>query len=160
VFLIQATQNRDTLALQIMLDELIVATKDARDQFAGIEDEPEDELEQKRERFRAKEGWPQKKAVALSQQINSRLPGSRLGQLREHALQQGGIAVNAARLQEMLDFRGQLVDGRIFRGELRQGDTEFERGLKIRRTLSSCVRKREVENGHRPWRLDQCLHFG
>src|SRR5690242_2355309 len=30
VFLIQATQNRDTLALQLKLDELIVATRNAR----------------------------------------------------------------------------------------------------------------------------------
>jgi len=45
VFLIQATQNRDTLALQLKLDELIVATKDARNQIAGIEDAPEDEIE-------------------------------------------------------------------------------------------------------------------
>src|ERR1700744_2281705 len=34
VFLIQATQNRDTLALQLKLDELIVATKCARNQIA------------------------------------------------------------------------------------------------------------------------------
>jgi low affinity Fe/Cu permease len=45
VFLIQATQNRDTLALQLKLDELIVATKDARNQIAGIEDAAEDEIE-------------------------------------------------------------------------------------------------------------------
>src|ERR1700744_3798187 len=38
VFLIQATQNRDTLALQLKLDELIMATKDARNHIAGIED--------------------------------------------------------------------------------------------------------------------------
>src|SRR5215470_10926669 len=45
VFLIQSTQNRDTQALQLKLDELIVATKDARNQIAGIEDAPEDEIE-------------------------------------------------------------------------------------------------------------------
>jgi len=33
------------LALQLKLDELIVATKDARNQIAGIEDAPEDEIE-------------------------------------------------------------------------------------------------------------------
>jgi low affinity Fe/Cu permease len=53
VFLIQATQNRDTLALQLKLDELIVATRKARNQFAGIEDECERELEQRKEQFRA-----------------------------------------------------------------------------------------------------------
>jgi low affinity Fe/Cu permease len=37
VFLIQATQNRDTTALQLKLDELIVATRNARNHIAGIE---------------------------------------------------------------------------------------------------------------------------
>jgi low affinity Fe/Cu permease len=37
VFLIQATQNRDTLALQLKLDELILATKNASNHIAGIE---------------------------------------------------------------------------------------------------------------------------
>src|SRR6201995_4413272 len=41
VFLIQATQNRDTLALQLKLDELIVATKNARNRIAGIEETPD-----------------------------------------------------------------------------------------------------------------------
>ena len=51
VFLIQATQNRDTLALHLKLDELIVATKDARNQFAGIEDATERELEEQKDEF-------------------------------------------------------------------------------------------------------------
>jgi hypothetical protein len=34
VFLIQATQNRDTLALQLKLDELILATRNARNHIA------------------------------------------------------------------------------------------------------------------------------
>ena len=45
VFLIQATQNRDTLALQIKLDELILATKNARNELAAIEEESEEILE-------------------------------------------------------------------------------------------------------------------
>ena len=44
VFLIQATQNRDTLALQLKLDELIMATKDARNRIAGIEDASDEEI--------------------------------------------------------------------------------------------------------------------
>src|ERR1700760_3855621 len=44
VFLIQATQNRDTLALQLKLDELILATKNARNQIAGIEDASDEEI--------------------------------------------------------------------------------------------------------------------
>jgi len=46
VFLIQATQNRDTLALQLKLDELIIATQDARNHLAGIEEAPDHELEE------------------------------------------------------------------------------------------------------------------
>ena len=48
VFLIQATQNRDTLALQLKLDELILATKNARNEIAGIEEAPDAELERAR----------------------------------------------------------------------------------------------------------------
>lgn len=44
VFLIQATQNRDTLALQLKLDELIMATKNARNQIAGIENATDEEI--------------------------------------------------------------------------------------------------------------------
>jgi low affinity Fe/Cu permease len=45
VFLIQATQNRDTAAIQLKLDELIIATQKARDQIAGAEDLSDEELE-------------------------------------------------------------------------------------------------------------------
>jgi low affinity Fe/Cu permease len=45
VFLIQATQNRDTLALQLKLDELIIATKNARNELAGIEEAADHILE-------------------------------------------------------------------------------------------------------------------
>jgi len=45
VFLIQATQNRDTLALQLKLDELILATRNARNEIAGIEEKTDAELE-------------------------------------------------------------------------------------------------------------------
>ena len=46
VFLIQTTQNRDTLALQLKLSELIIAVKGAKDGIATIEDLSEEELEQ------------------------------------------------------------------------------------------------------------------
>jgi low affinity Fe/Cu permease len=48
VFLIQATQNRDTLALQLKLDGLILATRNARNEIAGIEEAPDAELERAR----------------------------------------------------------------------------------------------------------------
>ena len=44
VFLIQNTQNRDGKAVQIKLDELIRATKGARQYYMGLEDFTDDEL--------------------------------------------------------------------------------------------------------------------
>jgi len=45
VFLIQNTQNRDTMALQLKLSELILVISEAENRFAGAEDLSEDELE-------------------------------------------------------------------------------------------------------------------
>jgi len=45
VFLIQNTQNRDTLALQIKLSELIIAMKGAPNRIANIDELSDDELE-------------------------------------------------------------------------------------------------------------------
>lgn len=44
VFLIQNTQNRDTEALRLKLDELILATEGARNEFVTIEDLTDEEL--------------------------------------------------------------------------------------------------------------------
>lgn len=49
VFLIQNTQNRDTVALQLKLDELILATRGARNDLACIEDGSEKDMEAARE---------------------------------------------------------------------------------------------------------------
>jgi low affinity Fe/Cu permease len=48
VFLIQNTQNRDGAALQAKLDELIRVTKEARNDLVGIENKPEEVLEELR----------------------------------------------------------------------------------------------------------------
>jgi len=45
VFLIQNTQNRDTLAIQLKLSELVLAIKGAENRFAAIEDLTDDELQ-------------------------------------------------------------------------------------------------------------------
>jgi len=49
VFLIQNTQNRDTQALQLKLDELIRATKGAHNAFLGLELLDDKELEKIRQ---------------------------------------------------------------------------------------------------------------
>jgi low affinity Fe/Cu permease len=54
VFLIQNSQNRDSLALQVKLDELIMATKGARNSIACIEDASEEELDEAKKKLRAR----------------------------------------------------------------------------------------------------------
>jgi low affinity Fe/Cu permease len=46
VFLIQNTQNRDILTVQLKLSELVLAMKGAEDKFASIEDLSDEELEE------------------------------------------------------------------------------------------------------------------
>jgi low affinity Fe/Cu permease len=45
VFLIQNTQNRDMMAVQLKLSELVLAMKGAENKFAAIEDLSDEELE-------------------------------------------------------------------------------------------------------------------
>ena len=51
VFLIQNTQNRDTEALQIKLDEIIRSIKPARNELLELEELDEEELETIREEY-------------------------------------------------------------------------------------------------------------
>lgn len=51
VFLIQNTQNRDTEALQIKLDEIIRSIKGARNQMLDLEDLDEKELDEIRKEY-------------------------------------------------------------------------------------------------------------
>ena len=51
VFVIQHTQNRDTEALQVKLDELIRATQGAHNALLDLEELEEEELEQFRRRY-------------------------------------------------------------------------------------------------------------
>jgi low affinity Fe/Cu permease len=52
VFLIQHTQNRDTLAVQLKLAELIIAVREAKNEVAVAEDLSVEELEQLHEEYR------------------------------------------------------------------------------------------------------------
>ena len=54
VFLIQNTQNRDTLAIQLKLSELVLAMKGAENKFAAIEDLSDQELQELHEECRAR----------------------------------------------------------------------------------------------------------
>jgi low affinity Fe/Cu permease len=51
VFLIQNTQNRDSMAMQIKLDELIRTNKDAHDALLDLEELTEKELEMIRKKY-------------------------------------------------------------------------------------------------------------
>jgi low affinity Fe/Cu permease len=51
VFLIQNTQTRDTMALQLKLDELIIATKGGRNEIVGIEDASDEEISEEKKRI-------------------------------------------------------------------------------------------------------------
>jgi low affinity Fe/Cu permease len=53
VFLIQSSQNRDTMAIKLQLAELIRATEHARNNLASLEDLTEDQLKSLAERFAA-----------------------------------------------------------------------------------------------------------
>src|SRR6266849_6747701 len=46
VFLIQNTQNRDMMAVQLKLSELVLAMKGAENEFAAIEDLSDEELQE------------------------------------------------------------------------------------------------------------------
>jgi low affinity Fe/Cu permease len=51
VFIIQNSQNRDTCAMQIKLDELIIRLDGAREQLLDLEEMDEKELEKLRSEF-------------------------------------------------------------------------------------------------------------
>lgn len=52
VFLIQNTQNRDSISIHLKLDELIRATKNAKDSLIDLEDLPDKDLQGLQETFK------------------------------------------------------------------------------------------------------------
>jgi low affinity Fe/Cu permease len=67
VFIIQNTQNRDTEAMQLKLDELIRATQGAHNTLLDLEELDEDKLDKIRDKYQAlaraaREGQPQSTA--------------------------------------------------------------------------------------------------
>ena len=61
VFLLQHTQNRDTIAIQLKLDALIQASERASDRFVGLESLSENELDAIRSWFAHVVGRPDPK---------------------------------------------------------------------------------------------------
>ncbi|MFW7340914.1 low affinity iron permease family protein [Pollutimonas sp. H1-120] len=54
VFLIQQSQNKDSQAVHLKLDELLQSIKEARDEMIDIEDLSEEELQKLAEQFKRK----------------------------------------------------------------------------------------------------------
>jgi low affinity Fe/Cu permease len=74
VFLIQSTQNRDTRAVHLKLDELIRSQRRARNVFADLENASEEELEEFAREFKAlrEKGLSDVKATLEAAAIASR----------------------------------------------------------------------------------------
>jgi low affinity Fe/Cu permease len=73
VFLIQNTQNRESSALQLKIDELLRAVQGAQNTFIDLEDLNEDDLSRLKERYvaiavraRRESTLPSKKVVPAS----------------------------------------------------------------------------------------------
>ena len=63
VFLIQNTQNRDSKATQLKLDELIRAVSDARNRIIGAEEDDEEELKREKQAMEAHKNAPERRAT-------------------------------------------------------------------------------------------------
>jgi low affinity Fe/Cu permease len=69
VFLIQNTQNRESSALQLKLDELLRAVRGAQNTFIKVEDLNEDDLNRLKERY---------SALAVTARQDTNLPSSKI----------------------------------------------------------------------------------
>jgi len=79
VFLIQNTQNRDTLAIQLKLSELVLAMKGAENKFAAIEDLTDEELQALHDDCRARA------EMTLNQIEGRKTTGVRTAKRRVHS---------------------------------------------------------------------------
>ena len=73
VFLIQNTQNRDTVAIQLKLDEIIVALSHAHNEIIDAEDLDEADLESAHERMK-KLAQQSREALIKSEQLQEDEP--------------------------------------------------------------------------------------
>jgi low affinity Fe/Cu permease len=74
VFLIQNTQNRDTEAIQVKLDELIRATKGAHNALLDLEELEEDALDEFRAKYQALAAAARKQLEAGTQDTDTPEP--------------------------------------------------------------------------------------
>ena len=77
VFLIQNTQNRDILAVQLKLSELVLAMEGAKNEFASIEDLSDEELQELHDDCRTR-------AEMMLHHINTRRMGERKPRAAAH----------------------------------------------------------------------------
>lgn len=66
VFLIQNTQNRDTRAIQLKLDELLRAVRAARNELVNLESLSDEDLDKLREEFASIAAESQKRTLTKS----------------------------------------------------------------------------------------------
>ena len=78
VFLIQNTQNRDTLALQLKLAELIIAMQGAKNKLATAEDLSEEDLERLHENYRKR---AEETLSSLERQLEAAVAASQASRL-------------------------------------------------------------------------------
>ncbi len=71
VFLIQNTQNRENQALQLKLDELLRAIKEARTGLVDLEEWTEEDLQRLQKQFQSLREKPAKKAVTSGKTLSA-----------------------------------------------------------------------------------------
>jgi low affinity Fe/Cu permease len=71
VFIIQNSQNRDTAAMQIKLDELICRLEGAREELLDLEELDEDKLETIRNEFEAMAAKARKRATSAEERSSA-----------------------------------------------------------------------------------------
>ena len=75
VFVIQNTQNRDTEAIQVKLDELIRATKGAHNALLDLEELEDDQIDRFRERYEELAEEARQKLVSGKEDTDTPDPG-------------------------------------------------------------------------------------
>ncbi|WP_066684153.1 low affinity iron permease family protein [Caulobacter sp. CCH9-E1] len=96
VFLIQNTQNRDGVALQTKLDELIRATTDAENEFIGIEKLTDKELEALHARCKARADRSMRALQRAAAEKDARIAKSNAGARKAPAKSQPSAKARAA----------------------------------------------------------------